>query len=72
MAIETANKKFLEAMLLLSEARELWEMNQQHAKAQTSTNLKTKGSWDIHNPSVNAMKAKLEAHLFIMLHTFLG
>jgi len=33
MAIETANKKFLEAMLLLSEARELWEMNQQHAKA---------------------------------------
>jgi len=32
MVVERANKKFLEAMLLLSETRELWEMNQLHSR----------------------------------------
>merc|ERR1712117_430136 len=32
MVVEKANTKFLEAMLLLSETRELWEMNQLHSR----------------------------------------
>jgi len=32
MVLEQANRKFLDAMLLLSETRELWEMNQLHSR----------------------------------------
>ena len=32
MVVELANRKFLEAMLLLSETRELYEMNQLHSR----------------------------------------
>ena len=32
MVVEQANRKFLDAMLLLSQTRELFEMNQLHSR----------------------------------------